>query len=134
MKPGKKNVVPKQPDKNQREKTNQTKPIHKVMKNEVQTQFNHIAVEFLTEINEADMNPDMWYELFIIQKDRETRTVLSADTFLRIIDRFDTTIASDYGLDSIGLDIWKNKSEGENIHRSLSFGEATQTGTAPRPF
>lgn len=65
-------------------------------------------------INEADNNPDKWYELYTVTGDC-SETVESADTFDEIVQHL-----SKYELNEISIDIWENRQSPNNISTPLT--------------
>lgn len=71
---------------------------------------------FLTPlIEEADTNPDKWYELFITHNDGSTESVESGDTFTEVTKDFDN-YCDLYGAENVSVDIWQNRNTPEPIH------------------
>ncbi len=76
--------------------------------------FYAIGQKERAKIDEADSNPDKWYELFITHEDGSTESVESADTFAEII-QYVEQYALEYKFDRINIDIWENREFPNNI-------------------
>ena len=68
--------------------------------------FNRIKIEFEAEITDIDSDVNKWYELYVILPDGTSRTVIRSDTFSEILGRFEQSIAIEYSVDDIGIDVW----------------------------
>lgn len=67
-----------------------------------------IKNKFISEIQEADSNPDKWYELFVDEGDDVgTHTVQSEDVFDNVVSNYELYV-TEYGQDNVHLDIWEN--------------------------
>lgn len=70
--------------------------------------LSSIKNKFISEIQEADSNPDKWYELFVDEGDDVgTHTVQSEDVFDNVVSNYELYI-TEYGQDNVHLDIWRN--------------------------
>lgn len=67
-----------------------------------------IKNKFISEIQEADSNPDKWYELFVDEGDDVgTHTVQSEDVFDNVVSNYELYV-TEHGQDNVHLDIWRN--------------------------
>ena len=72
--------------------------------------FCSIAQKERARINEADSNPNKWYELFITYEDGSTQTFEKAETFAGIIVNVEKYVV-EYKFDNINIDIWENNND-----------------------
>lgn len=65
--------------------------------------MKHLAIPS----EQADSNPDMWYEVFVIHNDGSTESIESQDTFKEASKSF-LLHCDTYGGASLSIDIWEN--------------------------
>lgn len=74
-----------------------------------------IKNKFISEIQEADSNPDKWYELFVDEGDDVgTHTVQSEDVYDNVVANYELYV-TEYGQDNVHLDIWENTINSEIV-------------------
>lgn len=74
-----------------------------------------IKNKFISEIQEADSNPDKWYELFVDEGDDVgTHTVQSEDVFDNVVSNYELYV-TEHGQDNVHLDIWRNTVNSEIV-------------------
>ena len=80
------------------------------MKNLLTYIFCNIAQKERAKIDEADSNPNKWYELFITYEDGGTQTLEKTETFAGIIVNVEKYVV-EYKFDNVNIDIWENNND-----------------------
>lgn len=74
-----------------------------------------IKNKFISEIQEADSNPNKWYELFVDEGDDVgTHSVQSEDVYDNVVANYELYV-TEYGQDNVHLDIWENTINSEIV-------------------
>lgn len=76
--------------------------------------LSEVQSDYYSEIQKADTNQRMWYELGVIHDDESSESLAKGTTFSEMAEDFEK-YAKEFGLDCIILDIWENPDDVENI-------------------
>lgn len=74
----------------------------------IQLRLQEIKKTLAVPTEQADVNPDMWYEVFVTHDNSSTESIDSGDTFDEVAKNFEQHCKI-YGSENLSIDIWQNR-------------------------